>query len=287
MKKFSGEKGFSTLFLIFILVLTCGIFMNLKIKTDMIPRKKIPGSSIIYIPSGKYLKFVTFGNSSITADLIYLWAIQYYSEYTIVDRYKYLDHIFSIISELDHRYLDPYELGAIIAAYEARDLDIALNILDRGLEKNPDQWIFPYEAGHYAVMLKKDYQLAREYYKKTMEIEGAPPIAKRLYADAAFKSMDFQTSWQTWLEIYETAEDERIKKIASNHLYQVKAGMDIHTIKEAMARFKEKYGHNPEDLPRLVKAGFLDSLPKDLDGKDYLYDTTTREVKSPTIPWKR
>ena len=261
--------------------------MGLKVKIDKISRKKIPGSSIIYIPSGKYLKFATFGYSSLLADLIYLWSIQYYSDYSVVDRFKYLDHIFSVIAELDHRYLDPYQIGALIALYEARDLDLALKILDRGLEKNPNQWIFPLEAGHYAQMAKKDYKLAQKYYKKAMEIKGAPPITKRLYANASFKLTDYKTAFETWQEIYKTTEEERIKKIASNHLFQVKAAIDIKTIFEAIEKFREIYDRNPVDLSQLVKAGLLDSLPKDLDGQDYHYDSKTGEVKTQTIPWKR
>lgn len=287
MKIFKSEKDFSAIFLVVLLILSCGIFMSLKVKTDNISRKKIPGSSIIYIPSGQYLKFATFGNSSLLADLIYVWAIQYYSDYTIPDMYEYLDHIFSIINELDPSYLDPYDIGAVIAAYEAEDLDLALKILDRGLEKNPEQWLFPYMAAHYAQMIKKDHKLAQEYYKKAMNIEEVPPIVERLYANAIFKSMDYKRALQTWLEIYKTAKDERIKKIASNHLYNITATIDIQKINEAIEKFKESYGRNPMELSQLVRAGFLDSLPKDLDGKEYIYDSRTGEVKTPTIPWKR
>lgn len=287
MKRFKSEKDFSTIFLVVLLILSCGIFMSLKVKTDNISRKKIPGSSIIYIPSGQYLKFATFGNSSLLADLIYVWAIQYYSDYTIPDMYEYLDHIFSIINELDPSYLDPYDIGAVIAAYEAEDLDLALKILDRGLEKNPEQWLFPYMAAHYAQMIKKDHKLAQEYYKKAMNIEEVPPIVERLYANAIFKSMDYKRALQSWLEIYKTAKDERIKKIASNHLYNITATIDIQKINEAIEKFKGSYGRNPMELSQLVRAGFLDSLPKDLDGKEYIYDSKTGEVKTPTIPWKR
>ncbi len=287
MKIFKREKDLSALFLVILLILSCGIFMSLKVKTDNISRKKIPGSSIIYIPSGQYLKFATFGNSSLLADLIYVWAIQYYSDYTIPDMYKYLDHIFSIINELDPSYLDPYDIGAVIAAYEAQDLDLALKILDRGLEKNPEQWLFPYMAAHYAQMIKKDHKLAQEYYKKAMNIEEVPPIVERLYANAIFKSMDYKRALQTWLEIYKTAKDERVKKIASNHIYNITTTIDIQKINEAIAKFKESYGRNPMELSQLVRAGFLDSLPKDLDGKEYIYDSRTGEVKTPTIPWKR
>ncbi len=274
-------------FIILILILSLSTFMGLKIKIDKISRNKIPGASVIYLPSGKYLKFATFGHSALLADLIYIWSIQYYSDYSVADRYKYLDHIFSVIAELDHRYLDPYQIGALIALYEAKDFDLALKILNRGLEKNPEQWIFPFQAGHMAQMVKKDYKLAQEYYKKTMEIEGAPPIARRLYANASFKISDYKTAWGTWLEVYQTSKDERIKKIASNHLYQVKAAIDTQTIREAIKKFREKYGHNPENLSQLVSMDLLDSLPKDLDGQDYLYDSQTGEVKTQIIPWKR
>ena len=190
------KKGF----LVILLILSCSLFMVLKTNTDKIPRSKVPGASIIYIPSGKYLKHAAFGYTSLMAVLVFIWAIQYYSDYTIAERYANLDHIFSIIAELDPRYLDPYEMGAIIAVYEARDPYLAFKVLDRGLEKNPDQWIFPYQAGHYAALTIKDYDLAQKYYDKAMKIEGAPPIVKRLYADAAFKGTDYQTSWQNWLE---------------------------------------------------------------------------------------
>lgn len=272
---------------VFLLILSCGIFMGLKLQINKITREKIPGSSIIYIPSGKYLKFATFGYSSFIADLIYIWAIQYYSNYSIPDRYDNLDHIFSIIAELDHRYLDPYEIGALIAVHEAKDLSLAFKILDRGLEKNPDQWIFPLQAGHYAQMMTKDYELARKYYKKTMEMDGAPVITRRLYANAAFKIMDYKTAWQNWLEIYQTTEDKRIKKIASNQLYQVKAALDVKTIKEAIEKFKERFGRNPTEQAQLVKHGLLDSLPKDLDGKEYIYNSQTGEIRAPMIWWKR
>jgi tetratricopeptide (TPR) repeat protein len=250
------------------------------------PRKKIPGASVIYIPSGKYLKYATLGYSSIVADVIYIWAIQYYSTYTIVDRFQYLMHIFSIIAELDPQYTDPYEIGALIAAHEAKDLALAYQILDLGLAKNPDQWFFPFQAGHYA-QLAKDFDTARKYYEKTMKIPGAPDFVKRLYAAASYKIMDLKTAWETWLEVYNMAQDRRTKKIASNHLYRVKATADIGLIKEAMEKFRERYNRPPAALAELVDKRIMATLPNDMDGKDYVYDPKTGAVEAPTIWWKR
>jgi len=273
--------------IIVIILLSSVAFLGLKIHIDTIHRGKVPGSSIIYIPSGKYLKYATFGFPELGADLIYLWAIQYYSDYSIPDRFDYLDHIFSITAELDPRYVDPYHIGSLIAILEAKDLDLALKILERGFEKNPDQWLFPFLAGHYAQMYGNDFQRARSYYKQAMEIEGAPEFTERLYAHAAFKSSDYQTAWKDWLNIYENAPNERTKKIASNHLYNIKATIDKIELEKALNAYKEKFGHYPEDLFRLVQAGYIRNVPKDLDNNDYIYDPETGEITTKVIPWKR
>jgi hypothetical protein len=281
-RRFSG----SFVLALYLLATAAG-FTGLKIRVDRIPRTRIPGSSIIYVPSGKFLKYATFGYSSLAADLIYLWAIQYYSTYEIPDRFTYLDHIFSIIAELDPAYMDPYEVGSLIAGQEAGNIPLALKILDRGLEKNPGAWLFPFEAGNIAQIQLKDYALAREYFAKAMALPGAPNLIKRLYANATFRTMDYKTSWDTWLEIYNTAKDEQIRKTASNHLYQVKSAIDVGALKDAVAAFKAKYRRLPSALGQLAEAGILAAVPRDMDGQEYLYDPVTGDVKAATIPWKR
>jgi len=286
-RKASQARGSAAFFLVLFLLATSASFMALKAKTDTVVRKRVPGSSIIYIPSGKFLRYATFGYSALAADAIYLWAIQYYSTPTIDDRFNYLDHIFAIIGELDPTYTDPYETGALIATAEAGDTGLAFKILDNGAAKNPGQWLFPFEAGHIAMMNLKNYDLAKDYFKKCMDLPGAPEFTRRLYANALYKKGDNETSWQTWLEIYKTAPDERTKKIASNHLYQVKSVADIAALKKATARYKETTDRFPAEPGDLVRAGLLPGLPKDYDGSDYVYDPATGEFRTGVIPWKR
>ncbi|MGZ5467667.1 MAG: hypothetical protein ACXW2H_00850 [Candidatus Aminicenantales bacterium] len=281
------RKGAATVLLVLFLLASASAIVALKAVTDRVVRKELPGSSIIYIPSGKFLKYATFGYRNLAADAIYLWAIQYYTTPTIDDRFDHLDHIFAIINELDPRYQDPYEVGAMIAVQEARDIQAAFAILDRGAANNPDQWVYPFNAGHIALMTLKDYPLAEKYFAQCMKIPGAPEFVERLRANAIYRKGDLKTSWDTWLDIFKRAPDERTKKIASNHLYDVKATIDGAALEEAAAKYRERFGRLPADLEVLVRAGFLREVPKDLDGKDYLYDAATGKVKTAVSPWRR
>ncbi|MGZ5488949.1 MAG: tetratricopeptide repeat protein [Candidatus Aminicenantales bacterium] len=281
------RKGAATVLLVLFLLASASAIVALKAVTDRVVRKELPGSSIIYIPSGKFLKYATFGYRNLAADAIYLWAIQYYTTPTIDDRFDHLDHIFAIINELDPRYQDPYEVGAMIAVQEARDIQAAFAILDRGAANNPDQWVYPFNAGHIALMTLKDYPLAEKYFAQCMKIPGAPEFVERLRANAIYRKGDLKTSWDTWLDIFKRAPDERTKKIASNHLYDVKATIDGAALEEAAAKYRERFGRLPADLEVLVRTGFLREVPKDLDGKDYLYDAATGKVKTAVSPWRR
>jgi tetratricopeptide (TPR) repeat protein len=270
-----------------VLALALAASAGLKTANEALPRTKVPGSGIIYIPSGKYLKPMTFGFSSLAADWIFLWSIQYFGNPAITDKFKHFDHIFQILSELDPRWVDPYEVGALIALYDARDIALAIRILDLGLAKNPDLWIFPLEAGHYAQMYAKDVELARAYYKKAMDIPGSPPIVKRLYANAAFKTLDYDTAWATWREVYQTSKDEAVRSIASNHLYNIKSVVDAEAVRNAVFDFRTRAGRAPVSLDELVRAGLLREVPRDLDGRDYIYDPTTGVMTTRVSPWKR
>jgi len=282
-----AKRGPATLLLVAFLFMTAAALAALKVRTDRVIRRKLPGSSIIYVPSGKFLKYATFGFRALAADAVYLWAIQYYSTPTIDDRFDHLDHIFAIINELDPRFQDPYEVGALIAVQEAHDVRAAFVILDRGAANNPDQWVYPFDAGHLAMMTLKDFPLAEKYFEQCMKIPGAPEFVARLRANAIFKKGDLKTSWETWLDIYNKAPDERTKKIASNHLYNVKATIDKAALEDGVAKYRQRFGRPPADLAALVGAGLIRELPKDLDGKDYVYDPATGKVKTVVSPWKR
>ena len=117
-------------------------------RVDRLRQGSVPGYHLLYLPSGRSLRAVTFGYEGLVADLIYVWSIQYYSNYQIQDRYDYLDQIYRrVIAELDPHFLDPYLVGSMIMSVEANRDDLALKLLDAGARNNPREWILPFQAG--------------------------------------------------------------------------------------------------------------------------------------------
>lgn len=287
MEDAGRKRKRATLLLAVFLLATGAGFTAVKTRADAVVRQIIPGSSIIYVPSGKFLRYAALGYTSLAADLVYIWSIQFYGDTRIADRFDYLDHIYAIIAELDPHYIDPFEIGALIAVHEARDVSLAYRILDRGIEKNPDNWVIPLLAGHIAQMTVRDFDTARRYFAAAMDLPGAPDFVRRLHANALFRLSDYRTAWETWLDIYRTAGEDRVRRIAINHLYQVKAAMDTEALKKAIDAYREKRGRPPVSLEALVGARLLREVPMDFDGNPYIYDPETGDVKAAVSPWRR
>jgi len=234
---------------------------------------------LLYLPSGRYLKLVSLGFDGLVADMIYLWSIQYYGNYAIADRYDYLEKIYGdIIVELDPRYLDPYLIGSMIMTTEARNPEMALRLLDKGIEKNPDTWILAFEAGFICYDNLHDYARAARYFEKALKAPDVHPLVRRLYAGMYERAGDRRTSLREWAEIYQSAKDVYVRNIAWNHVHDLKVQVDLADLEGAVARFRALAGRPPGSLGELVEGGVIAALPSDPEDRDYLYDPATGAV---------
>ena len=246
------------------------------------------GSHLLYLPSGKYLRALAPGYRELLADAVYLWSIQYYSSYEATDRYRYLDHIYSnVITELDPRYEDPYMIGALIMAMEARDVEMALKLLDKGIEANPGDWLLAFEAGFYCYDTLHDYPRAAKYFERAMLMPGVHPLVGRLRAEMYNRIGDRRTSWRYWLEIYQTASDDYTRFVAYRHVHDLKIQVDVEDLLEGVKAYFGRFSRNPRSLDDLVKAGLIDRVPRDPEGNPYLYNRVTGGVRSATRPLLR
>jgi hypothetical protein len=236
---------------------------------------------LLYLPNGKYLKIASLGQAPVLADAIYIWAIQYYSNYERADRYRYVEHVFGdVIAELDPHYIDPYWMGALIMTIEARDLQAGLRLLDKGFANNPDQWILPYLAA-WESYRAGEYGRAASYFADAAGIPGAPIAVRRMHAGMISRAGHQRQALQLWTELLQDpASDAASKAIAKRQVRHLKVRIDLQELQAAVERFRSETSRYPARLDELLAGPYIESLPRDPWDREYEYDPRTGRVSS-------
>ena len=236
---------------------------------------------LLYMPNGKYLKAISLGHAPLLADFVYLWAIQYYSDYSQADRFRYVEHVFGdVISELDPGYLDPYWLGALILTTEGKDEEAGLRLLDRGFVKNPSAWILMYLAG-WECQRFGQFDRAADYFDRAAKVSGSPPDLFRLKAGMTARTGNLKEAIERWQDVLDDPRNnEEARAIAERQIRTLTVRLDVMDLDAAIAAYRAQHGRPPHSLNELVRVGVLNAVPLDPDGNAYAYDPSAGTVSS-------
>jgi tetratricopeptide (TPR) repeat protein len=246
---------------------------------------------LLLLPNGRYLAAASLGFRVMLADTIYLWSIQYYGHRRTPEGRIYLQQIYNTISDLDPLFIESYTTGALWMVSDMGDPLMALELLDRGIERNPDNWLLPWEAGWYSYMSLEDYVSAERYFAMASEHADAPPWVARLRAHMRTEQGDLRTAILMWEEILEEAEaqgDETSAGIAEQRIPDLYSRYAIGEIEGAIERFEAAQGRSPDSLALLVRLGMLDDIfaddegrPINYGGDPFIYDPSTGTITDP------
>lgn len=238
-------------------------------------------AELLYLPNGKHLKAMSLGHAPLAADLVYLWAIQYYSDYERKGRFRFVEHVFgSVIPDLDPHYVDPYWLGAMILTVEAGDLEAGLRVLDKGFENNPTAWVLPYLAGFECYRAHR-FERAADYFDRSSRAPGAPALPLRMKAGMMARWGNLREAIRLWEEaLRDPRGDAASRAIAERQIRDLTVRADLADLDAAIAAFRSREGRVPHRLGELVESGFLRIEPRDPDGRAYRYDPGIGRVSS-------
>ncbi len=255
-----------------------------RVRLEGIDRGRLP-AELLYLPEGPYLRALALGHEETLADLLYIWAIQYYSSYRDSEtRFEYLEQVFGgAITELDPYYTEVYLIGALVMSLEARDPMMALRLYDKGLAREdlPERWKLAYWAGWECFMARR-YDCAREYWMRARKMPGAPVQLLRLAAASLAKAGDLEGALAEYRRLAENPPDERTRRVAEYWVQRLEQEVALSAIERALEAWRARTGRCPARLEDLVRSGDLDRLPR-LPGSARLrYDRRSCRVSAPS-----
>ncbi len=243
---------------------------------------------VLYIPSGKALKRMSLGYSGLVADLYWTRAVQYFGwRHKHKERtYPLLYPLLDITTQLDPQLVVAYRFGAIFLAQQppdgAGEPGKAIELIERGIKANPDNWRLYYDLGFVYAMELQDYQAAAKAFERGSQVPHAHSFLKILAAQMAQSGGDLSTARMMWQTTLESTDDPGIRWNAIRHLQALDVDETVPKLEALVRQFTEKTGTAPTSFLPLVQAGWLRRIPTDPIGQPYkLFPDGHVEVQDP------
>jgi hypothetical protein len=247
-----------------------------------IPKQDVLGKQLLYLPTPEILKLASLGNQGFMADLLFMWSIQYYSQFKFDEKFLYLETVFDLVTDLDPRYFDAYRIGALIMSLQksgdpAQHKAAVVRLYDKGLANIPDSWELAEVAAWDAHLVLNDQELAVRWMKTAAERPGAPPEVKRVYGRWRdnIHGWTIEDSIAYWEGVVAEATRKADINLATSHLYDSYATLHRRTLDPLLAEFRQRTGKCPESWEELVEQGLLPEAPLDYLGNPYGVDPST------------
>ena len=172
-----------------ILIFSIMLFAFFQYKYDSNTNLFLGKNKHVIIPSSTSLRILSFGNVNLVADLMYIWAIQFFATKSIKNRYDYAVKIFDIITDLNPKFEDPYLIGSTIIGLKSKNYRKAIDLLQKGKKYFKSNYYFDYHSGYFADYYLKDYKLAKKYYIQMSKYENMPGLLKYYWVNMDEKNV--------------------------------------------------------------------------------------------------
>ena len=230
---------------------------------------------VLFLNSPKVIKRASLGYDGLMACIYWTRAVQYFGNrhHFAATSYKLLAPLLEITTQLDPHLLVAYEFGSSFLApkppFGAADPKSAIDLMNYGIQNNPDNWKLYYDLGFVYYTELKDYKGAAEAFARGSQVPNAHPFLKVIAAQMASHAGDYETARMLWRASYQNTQDKLIKQSAVDHLRSLRVDEDVEHLQAAVTRFGERNGRLPVSMAELVSAEGLPGTPVDPDGHPY------------------
>ena len=233
--------------------------------------------SLLYVRSPEAMKRLALSYDSLLADLYWIRTVQHYGSTRLSTdpnkRYELLYPLLDLTTSLDPRFNIAYYYGSTFLAETPPGgpgrPDLAIALLERGLQVQPDKWEFAQWIGFVHYWWRQDYDEAAAWFARAAKFPNAPIWMPSLAASTLAEGGSRQASRLLWAEIARAAEDEWFRNDARRQLQRLDAMDQLDQLNAVVKLFQERQGSTPADWSALRAAGYLKGMPVDPVGTPY------------------
>jgi hypothetical protein len=244
-----------------------------------------PPGGVMWIRSGPLAKRLALSFDNLAADIYWMRAVVYYGGQRLSreKNYEQLYPLLELVTSLDPHFRVAYRFGAVFLAEPfpggAGRPDLAVQLLQRGVENDPARWEYLEDIGFVYYWWLRDFATAAEWFKRAGAVPGAAEWLAPLAATTLAEGGNRASSRLLWTELRDTTDAEWIKTNAQHRLKQLDAMDMIDELNRSSARFTAKHGRPPADLRELGLDEHWSVIPRDPGGTAFVLDPATGRIR--------
>jgi hypothetical protein len=230
---------------------------------------------VLYVDSPNVVRRASLGYNGLMACIYWTRAVQYFGgrHFDRSASYNQLAPLLEITTNLDPQLTVAYQFGASFLAPNppggAGQPDRAIQLMEYGIQHNPNDWHLYYNLGFVYYMDLHNYGKASETFARGAVVPNSHPFMRVLAAQMAQHAGEFGTARMLWSATYEGSQDKQIRQNAIDHLRSLKVDEDVTNLQSTVTRFGERTGRLPASMSELAAAEGLRGIPVDPDRHPY------------------
>lgn len=231
-----------------------------------------------YVLPSKFSRILALGYQGLFSDYLFLKSLTFYGERQMQQRpfsdndWQYLAETLDVVTDLDPYFFDPYIFSEGAFAWDGK-VEEANRLLEKGRRARDFDWRIPYFVGFNYFYFLHDYEQGGAYIMEAAKLPGSPDFLPTLGARLAYYGGKSETGILFLKGMLAETEDPRLRSSLEMRLIALERAVAIEKLIE---RFKAERGAAPVRIEDLVAEGFIDRLPEEPYGGEWVILKTGR-----------
>jgi hypothetical protein len=180
--------------------------------------------------------------------------------------WRYVVQGLETVTELDPYFMDAYLLAESLLAWEADRVEEANDFLMKGMS-HIENWRLPFYVGCNYFLFLNDNANAAEYLKIASRLPGSPDFLATLAARLDYYAGKSDAAILFLGGLLAETTDPGLRQRLEKRMLALQRASDV---EKALQQFKAEHGRMPTAWEELVTEGYLESIPDDPYGGEWI-----------------